>query len=73
MIYYRDMAEKTKRLTKSNNKMLSGVCAGIAEFINLDPTVVRLVWVLLTAMTGFVPGILAYVIAAVIMPEKIAS
>lgn len=56
-----------KRLTKSNNKMLAGVCAGIAEYSDLDPNVVRLLWVLFCLLGG--SGILAYIIAAVIMPN----
>lgn len=66
------MESKIKKLHKGNNRMVSGVCSGIAEFINLDPTVVRVVWVILTVMTGFFPGIIAYILAAVIMPEKMA-
>lgn len=57
-----------KKLTRSNtNKMLAGVCGGIAEYINLDPTIVRLLWVLFGFMGG--AGILAYIIAAIIIPQ----
>lgn len=56
-----------KRLTKSTNKMLCGVCAGIAEYFNLDPTIIRLLWVVLTFFGG--SGIIAYIIAAIIIPE----
>ncbi len=57
-----------KRLYKSNtNKMIAGVCGGIAEYINLDPTVVRLLWVLFSLMGG--AGVIAYIIAAIIMPS----
>ncbi len=56
-----------KRLTKSTNKMFCGVCAGIAEYFNLDPTIIRLLWVVLTFFGG--SGILAYIIAAIIIPE----
>lgn len=57
-----------KKLYRSNtDKMLCGVCAGIGEYLNVDPTVVRLLWVLF-GLTGF--GILAYVAAAIIMPVK---
>ncbi|QHQ61793.1 PspC domain-containing protein [Anaerocolumna sedimenticola] len=58
-----------KRLYRSNsNKMIAGVCGGIAEYINLDPTVVRLLWVLLCFMGG--TGVIAYIIAAIIMPNQ---
>ena len=57
-----------KRLYKSNqNKMLDGVCGGIAEYFGMDPTVVRLLWVLFCALGG--SGIIAYIIAAVIIPR----
>lgn len=58
-----------KRLYKSNdNKMISGVCGGIAEYFNIDPTLVRLGWVLFSALGG--SGIIAYIIAAIIIPKK---
>ncbi len=47
--------------------MLCGVCAGIAEYLNIDPTIVRLIWAVLTLLGG--SGILLYIIAAVIMPK----
>lgn len=58
-----------KRLYKSSkNKMIDGVCAGIAEYFNIDPTLVRLGAVLLTCTFG--SGILAYIIAAIIIPRN---
>lgn len=56
-----------KRLTKSNNRMLLGVFAGIAEYFDIDPNVVRLLWVMFCLLGG--SGILGYIIAAVIMPS----
>ncbi len=57
-----------KKLCKSNtNKMVAGVCGGVAEYLGVDPTVVRLIWVLFTALGG--SGLLAYILAAIIMPE----
>ena len=59
----------SKRLYRSNeNKMLAGVCGGIAEYFNIDPTLVRLGWVLFCAMGGC--GFLAYIIAAIIIPRR---
>ncbi len=56
-----------KKLYRSNtNKMICGVCGGIAEYINIDPTIVRLLWVVFSFAGGF--GLLAYIIAAIIMP-----
>ena len=57
-----------KKLYKSNtNKMLEGVCGGIAEYYGIDPTIVRLAWVVFCALGG--SGILAYIIAAIIIPS----
>ena len=58
-----------KKLYKSNqNKMIDGVCGGIAEYFGIDPTVVRLLWALFSLMGGC--GILAYIIAAIIIPRN---
>ena len=58
----------SKKLYKSNtNKMLEGVCGGIAEYFGVDPTIVRLAWVVFCALGG--SGILAYILAAIIIPD----
>ena len=58
-----------KKLYKSaTDKNLCGVCGGLAEYLNVDSTVVRLILVLAVLFAGC--GILAYIIAALIMPEK---
>lgn len=58
-----------KKLTKSaTNRMICGVCAGVGEYLGIDPTVIRLLWVLLTFFGG--SGIIAYIIAAIIIPEE---
>ena len=58
-----------KRLYKSaTDKKLDGVCAGIAEYLNVDPTIIRLIWVFATLFVG--AGILAYIIAALVIPRK---
>lgn len=56
-----------KKLYKSNNRMICGVCAGLAEYLGIDPPVVRLIWAAL-GLTG--TGILLYIIAALVMPEN---
>lgn len=63
-------SKKNKKLTKSKNRKLAGVCGGIGDFFGVDPVLVRLIWIVATAMTGFVPGILAYLLAAWVMPES---
>ena len=56
-----------KKLYKSNNRMICGVCAGIAEYLGIDPTVVRLIWAAL-GLTG--TGHQLNIIAALDMPEN---
>jgi len=57
-----------KRLCKSNtNKKICGVCGGIAEYLNADPTMIRLAFLLISALAG--SGIAVYIIAALVMPE----
>ena len=59
-----------KRLYKSNaDKKLDGVCAGIANYFNIDPTLIRLAWVIFTLAGGC--GLIAYIIAAIIMPREV--
>ena len=59
---------KGKRLYRSRKeRMLGGVCGGIAEYFDVDPTLVRLAWVLFTFAGG--AGIVAYIIAWIIVPE----
>ena len=60
--------EEKKRLTRSDVKMIGGVCAGLAEYLDIDPTIVRIVWVLMVLFAGF--GILLYVILWLIMPKQ---
>ena len=62
------MENKKKLYRIDEGKMIAGVCTGIAEYIGLDVTVVRLLWVLLSIFAGC--GILAYIIAIIIMPRK---
>lgn len=57
-----------KRLCKSKDRKIAGVCGGIAEYLNWDPTVVRLLWIVLVFCVG--TGVLAYILAAIIMPEE---
>jgi len=62
--------KKPKRLYRSNkNRMIAGVCGGLAEYFNIDPTIVRLIWVLLTLMSVGA-GVLAYIIAWIVIPRK---
>ena len=59
----------TKRLTRSRqHKMIAGVCGGLAEYFDLDPTVVRVAYVLISIVSVAFPGILAYIILMFVMP-----
>ena len=60
------MNRKLKR--SRENKVLAGVCGGIGEYFKIDPVIVRILWVLIAFMPGG-PGILAYLICALIIPE----
>ena len=57
-----------KRLYRSDeNKVICGVCGGLGEYFNIDPTIDRLLWAILV-FSG--PGIFAYIVAAIIMPRR---
>ncbi len=60
------MVKKIYRSKK--NRIIGGVCGGIGEYLNVDPVLIRLIWVIAALMWG--TGILAYLIALVIIPEK---
>lgn len=58
-----------KKLTRpQSNKMLAGVCAGIANYFNLDPTLIRVIYALLTVFTAFA-GVIIYLLMWIIVPE----
>ena len=57
-----------KKLCKSDDGMVCGVCAGIAKYFGIDPTIVRCLWLL--AMFGCGVGLVAYLILAIIMPKE---
>ena len=60
-----------KKLYKSRtDRMISGVCGGFADYINADPTVVRALFVLISILSAAFPGILVYIILAIVMPER---
>jgi len=56
-----------KQLMRSDNHMIAGVCGGIAEYFNIDPTLVRVAWIIFSCVGG--SGVLAYLLAALIMPR----
>lgn len=52
----------------TSNQMISGVCSGVAKYLNVDPTIVRLLWAV--AVFFFGSGVLLYIICALIIPEE---
>ena len=63
------LKEESKRLYRSRkDRVLFGVCGGIAEYFNIDPTIIRLVWVIMTLIYGV--GILLYIILTLIVPKE---
>ncbi len=57
-----------KKLRRSQNKMIAGVCAGIADYFNLDVTLVRVAYVLISIFSAGFPGLLVYLILMLVMP-----
>ncbi len=65
------MAQNKKMLYRSlKNKNIAGVCGGFAEYLDQDPTLVRLLFILILLVTAVIPGIIFYIIAWMIMPER---
>jgi phage shock protein C len=62
------MTEKKRLYKDTENKMLGGVCAGIADYFAIDPTIVRLFWVFFSLYYGI--GVLIYIVAVFILPDK---
>ena len=63
-----------RRLTRSNrNKMIAGVCGGIAEYLDMDPTLVRVLYILVSILSAAFPGILVYIVLWIVIPEEPAA
>lgn len=58
-----------KRLTRSNDRVIAGVCSGIAEYLDFDPVLVRIAYAFLTLFTAF-SGLIFYIVLWIVMPEK---
>lgn len=60
-----------KRLMRSRaDRKIGGVCAGLAQYLDLDTSLVRILWFFITLACGFFPGVVAYVLAWIIIPEE---
>jgi phage shock protein C len=60
---------RPRRLTRSNrNKMIAGVCGGLAEYLDMDPTLMRVLYVLVSVLSAAFPGVIAYIVLMFLMP-----
>ena len=67
-----DNKTETKRLYRSEtNKVFAGICGGLAEYFNVDPVAVRLIWLLAIIFSGIAPGLLAYILAIFVVPKRV--
>ncbi|MHB9055636.1 MAG: PspC domain-containing protein [Paludibacteraceae bacterium] len=62
--------ESKKKLTRSKNKILAGVCGGLAEYFGIDATLVRIIYVLVSIISAAFPGAIVYLILMLIMPNS---
>jgi phage shock protein C len=63
--------QETKRLYRSKKeRMIAGICGGIANYSKQDPTIIRVLAILIIIFTGFIPGLIAYLILWIVIPEE---
>jgi phage shock protein C len=58
-----------KKLYRSSNRILAGVCGGIAEYFDIDPTLIRVAYVVLSLFSAAFPGVLLYIILMILIPN----
>lgn len=64
--------DQNKQLFRSDkNRVFAGICGGLGDYFNIDPVLLRLIWLLVVIFTGFIPGLLAYIIAIYVIPKEI--
>jgi len=59
-----------KRLTRSQDQWIAGICGGIAQYFGWDKNLTRIIWLLLTLFTAGFPGIIAYIVLWILMPKE---
>ncbi len=65
------MTRKTvRKLLRGEDRVIAGVCSGIAERFDTDATAIRVLWALLTVFTAVLPGIIAYIICWIVIPKR---
>ena len=63
-----------KRIYRSKkNKVFAGVLSGLGEYLDIDPVLLRVIWLAITVFTGFVPGIVVYILAIFVIPAQPTS
>lgn len=60
----------TRKIYRSRDKMIAGVCSGLAEYFDVDPTLIRILYVGLSLFTAAFPGILTYIILCIVIPME---
>lgn len=60
-----------QRLTRSSNKVIGGVCGGIANYFGWDPGIVRILYLVFSVLSAAFPGTLVYIILWIVIPEEI--
>ncbi|HET7442007.1 MAG TPA: PspC domain-containing protein [Terriglobales bacterium] len=63
-------ARRTHLVRSRVNRKIAGVCAGLADYAGMDATLMRLLWAIVAVLSGIVPGIVAYLVAWIVMPEQ---
>mgnify|MGYP003299246368 FL=1 len=58
-----------KKLYRSSNRIIAGVCGGIAEYFDLDPTLIRVIYLILSLFSAAFPGVLLYIILMIMIPN----
>lgn len=61
---------RKKLFRNKKDKIIAGVLSGLGKYYDIDPTVVRILFIIILSFSGFLPGILAYAVAAIIIPAR---
>ena len=62
-----------KKMYRSSNRLVAGVCGGIAEYFDVDPTLIRVLFAVLTLFSAAFPGVLLYIILSILIPNSYNS
>jgi len=65
--------QSKKLYRNTTNKVFAGICGGLGEYFDIDPVLIRLIWLLIVVFTGIFPGAVVYIIAIFIIPKQSRS